>query len=141
MLYEKVLLQWQTLQLASHYSLLLDPDFGIPYSNFQLFWRYGEKILKGKKKQKELDDIIKGLTLITDTSICPTLVSPIRLRFRANIGIPYSKSAIMRTWKSLECKRKTFRINFQQNGAFATVKTLPKSSHSSLNLDHDIGSL
>ena len=58
-------------------------------------------------------------------------------RFWANIGMPYSKSAIMSTCKSLECKRKAWRIKFQQNGALAAVKTL----YGSLSLDPDIVSL
>ena len=58
-------------------------------------------------------------------------------QFWANIGMPYSKSAIMSTCKSLECKRKAWWIKFQQNGALAAVKTL----YSSLSLDPDIVSL
>ena len=69
------------------------------------------------------------------------LVAPIRPQFWGNIGIPYSKSAIMRTQKSLKCKRKALQIKFQQNGTFAKVKTLPKSLYSTLNWDPDIGSL
>ena len=55
------------------------------------------------------------------------------LRFWANIGLPYSKSAIMSTRKSLECKTKAWRIKFQQYRTLAAVKTL----YSSLNLDPD----
>ena len=54
--------------------------------------------------------------------------------FWANIGIP---SAIMSTWRSLECKWKAWQIKFQQNGALAAEKML----YSSLSLDPDIGSL
>ena len=66
---------------------------------------------------KELDDIMrKGFTVMTNTTIGLTLFSCIRPQFWVNIGIPYSKSAIMTTRKSLECKRKALRIKFQQNG-------------------------
>ena len=44
------------------------------------------------------------------------------LRFWANIGLPYSKSAIMSTRKSLECKTKAWRIKFQQYRTLAAVK-------------------
>ena len=57
--------------------------------------------------------------------------------FWPNIGISYSKSPIMRTRKSLECKRKPWRIKFQQNVPLAAVKTL----YSSLSFDPEIGSL
>ena len=75
---------------------------------------------------------------MTKTTVGLKLFYPIRPQFWANIGIPYSKSAIMRTRKSLECKRKALRIKFQKTGTIATVKTLPKSLYSSLNLEPDI---
>ena len=50
----------------------------------------------------------KGFNLITDTSISLTLVSPIRPQFWANIGIPYSKSGIIRTRKVFEMQKKNF---------------------------------
>ena len=67
-----------------------------------------------EQKSEELDDIIrKGFIVMTNTTIGLTLVSPIRPRFWYNAGMPYSKLAIMRTQKSLECKRKALRIKFQ----------------------------
>ena len=95
--------------------------------------RYKEKYLNhyGAERVRKHGTVIKSVAKILN----------IFLSFRpwqwANIGIPFSKTAIMSIRKSLECKTKAWRMNSQQNRALAPVKML----YGSLSLNPNIGSL
>ena len=89
------------------------------------------------EQRRIVERVSKHDTVIKNVAKILHIFLPFWPRFWTNIGIPYSKSAIINMQKSLDCKRKVWQINLQQNGALAAVKLL----YTSFSLDPDIGSL